>query len=393
LIIVTPGEAKSSYSFVDNIILKLDDINRDELNIFLYNFYNSNRKMVNYDNLLFLIGKSDKFKYLSNDCDTVMKSFIDYSIKNDTNKDIYIKHLRNILCYICDDENLINKIIDVYINYGDELKRIEKSKNEEYISSKLDNLIGLENVKNQIKQLSDWAYIMKLRKDSGLKVNDITMHMVFTGSPGTGKTTIARIIADLYYKLGIIEENKLIEVAREDLVAEYLGQSEIKTKEVLEKSKGGVLFIDEAYSLTKNNDEYGVSVVNTILKFMEDNRDNTVIIVAGYQKEIEQFINSNPGLKSRFNTYLKFDNYNSKELLEILKMMIKNNDYTIDDNELDKIFLELEKIDTSDISFSNARYIRNLFEKAIKNQASRLVRDCVYDKCELQRLIYLDFFK
>ena len=237
------------------------------------------------------------------------------------------------------------------------------------------------------------AYVNKLRKDKGLKTNGVTMHMVFTGSPGTGKTTVARIIAELYYNLGVIKENKMIEVSREDLVAEYLGQSEIKTKKVLENALGGVLFIDEAYSLTKNKDDYGSAVVDTILKFMEDNRDNTVIIVAGYPKEIEQFIQSNPGLKSRFNTYINFENYNSEELLKILQALINSNDYKISDKDLKKILKHFDKIDTKNISFANGRYVRNLFEDAIKNQASRISMDSGLDVEKLQTLIYEDFFK
>lgn len=288
---------------------------------------------------------------------------------------------------------MVDSILKPYLEYDEKLKKIDKSNKDNFIDQKLDNLIGLDNVKSKIKELSNLAYVNKLRKDKGLKTSGVTMHMVFTGSPGTGKTTVARIIAELYYNLGVIKENKMIEVSREDLVAEYLGQSEIKTKKVLESALGGVLFIDEAYSLTKNKDDYGSAVIDTILKFMEDNRDNTVIIVAGYPKEIEQFIQSNPGLKSRFNTYINFDNYNSEELLKILQALINSNDYKISDKDLKKILKQFNKIDTKDVSFANGRYVRNLFEDAIKNQASRISMDSGLDEEKLQTLIYEDFFK
>lgn len=391
---MTPGEAKRGYAFITDIIIDTPNIPYDELKVFLYDFYKENEKSVDYNKLIYILGNdfdADSL-FAPHKDNNVMDSFIEFSIQEDENKELYIKHLKNILTYICNNNKIIDEVIKLYAEYND-LSRIEKSRKEDYLTEKLNDLVGLDNIKEQIKQLADWAYITKLRKEQGLKTNSITMHMVFTGSPGTGKTTIARIIADLYYNLDIINENKLIEVSREDLVAEYLGQSEIKTKKVLESSKGGVLFIDEAYSLTKNNDEYGSDVVNTILKFMEDNRDNTVIIIAGYQKEIDQFIKSNPGLKSRFNTYLNFNNYNSKELLEILKKLIDKNDYTISKKDLDKILVDLNAIDTSDISFANARYVRNIFEDAIKNQSTRLAKKEKINKEDLQELIYEDFKK
>lgn len=390
---MTPGEAKKGYSFIS----KISDSNastKNEFNRFLNSFSNENKDKVDSDRLSFLVDEEDirKLSPFEQIFDNVMESYVNYSLQEDAPKYKYIQSLSDTLTYICTDEDLVKKVVDLYKNYDDKLKIIEKNKKEDYIDEKLNNLIGLDNVKKQIKELANWAYITKLRKEKGLKANSITMHMVFTGSPGTGKTTVARIIADIYYNLGIIEENKLIETSREDLVAEYLGQSEIKTKKVLEESKGGVLFIDEAYSLTKNNDAYGSDVVNTILKFMEDNRDNTVIIIAGYQNEIEQFIKSNPGLKSRFNTYLTFNNYNSKELLEILKITAQINDYDIEDKVLSRILEKLNSVDTTDISFANARFVRNLFENATKNQATRLSSIGDITEKDLKTLTYEDFY-
>lgn len=390
---MTPGEAKRGYSFINKIILELPATYVDELNNLIYGLYKKHSDEVDYKRVLYLISDSFADGDYEDSKEEVLKSFIEFAVKDDESKNLYIKHLKNILMYICSNKKLVDSILKPYLEYDEKLKKIDKSNKDNFIDQKLDNLIGLDNVKSKIKELSNLAYVNKLRKDKGLKTNGVTMHMVFTGSPGTGKTTVARIIAELYYNLGVIKENKMIEVSREDLVAEYLGQSEIKTKKVLENALGGVLFIDEAYSLNKNKDDYGSAVVDTILKFMEDNRDNTVIIVAGYPKEIEQFIQSNPGLKSRFNTYINFENYNSEELLKILQALINSNDYKISDKDLKKILKHFDKIDTKNISFANGRYVRNLFEDAIKNQASRISMDSGLDEEKLQTLIYEDFFK
>jgi len=207
----------------------------------------------------------------------------------------------------------------------------------------------------EIENLQNLALINIKRTEMGLKAKKVAMHMVFSGAPGTGKTTVARIIGEIYYELGIIKSKNVIEVSREDLVAEYLGQSEIKTKKVLESAKDGVLFIDEAYTLSNGKDEYGTAVINTILKFMEDNRDNTLIIVAGYTK------------------YLNFPNYSAKECVEILKKFAEVHDYEIEKKSLKKLEKYFDEIPKDDESFSNARFVRNLFEKAIKKQSSRVI--------------------
>lgn len=390
---MTPGEAKRGYSFINDIILELPATYVDELNNLIYGLYMKYSDEVDYKRVLYLLRDSFSDSDYEDSKEEVLQSFIKFGVKDDESKNLYIKHLRNILMYVCSNKKVVDSILKPYLEYDEKLKKIDNNNKDNFIDEKLDGLIGLDNVKSKIRELSNLAYVNKLRKDKGLKTSGVTMHMVFTGSPGTGKTTVARIIAELYYNLGIIKENKMIEVSREDLVAEYLGQSEIKTKKVLESAMGGVLFIDEAYSLTKNKDEYGSAVIDTILKFMEDNRDNTVIIVAGYPKEIEQFIQSNPGLKSRFNTYINFENYNSEELLKILQMLINSNDYKISDKDLKKILKQFDKIDTKDVSFANGRYVRNLFENAIKNQASRISMDSGLDEEKLQTLIYEDFFK
>lgn len=196
------------------------------------------------------------------------------------------------------------------------------------------------------------------------------------------------MIGTLYKNLGLIESDEVLEVSRPELVAEYVGQTAIKTQEVLERAKGKVLFIDEAYTLSEGNDTFGQEAIDTILKFMEDNRDNTMIIVAGYQEPMEKFLKSNIGLASRFNKKFIFDNYTTEELMEILKRICEKNNYKIDETNLQKLKKDIDKIDKNQSDFSNARYIRNLYENAIVNQATRIMNDT---NANLEELIYDDF--
>ena len=237
----------------------------------------------------------------------------------------------------------------------------------------LDKLIGLETIKKDVKELTDFVRIQKLRKDEGLKSVPVSLQLVFTGNPGTGKTTVARILAKLYQKIGVLSKGQLVEVDRSGLVAGYVGQTALKTQEQIEKALGGVLFIDEAYALAQKDDAFGQEAIDTILKAMEDHRDDLVVIVAGYTKPMEKFINSNPGLKSRFNKYIEFPDYSVDELMDIFKMNCKKYDYIMG-QDVEKHIREIivaRKLSKTE-NFANAREVRNLFEEVITNQARRI---------------------
>lgn len=239
----------------------------------------------------------------------------------------------------------------------------------------LDQLIGLGKVKAKVNDLIAFHKVQILRNEKGLRCPQNTLHLAFTGNPGTGKTTVARIVGRLYQKLGLLSKGHFIEVSRTDLIAGYQGQTAHKVKEVIERAKGGVLFIDEAYSITENDnsDSYGRECLTELTKALEDYRKDLVVIVAGYTEPMKKFFESNPGLKSRFNTFIEFDDYDATELLEILKTIIHTEDYIISHraiNVLSKLFAHI--IAAYDHDFANGRFVRNLFESMVMNHARRV---------------------
>ena len=246
---------------------------------------------------------------------------------------------------------------------------------EEDPMDQLNSLIGLTTIKRDVAELIDFVKIQKMRQDQGLKSVPVSLHLVFTGNPGTGKTTVARIIGKLYKKIGVLSKGQLVEVDRSGLVAGYVGQTAIKTQEQIKKAMGGVLFIDEAYALAQKDDAFGQEAIDTILKAMEDNRKDLVVIVAGYTKPMEKFINSNPGLKSRFNKYIEFPDYTIDELMGIFHMNCKKYDYVLDE-DVEKHIREMlvAKKLSSQENFANAREVRNMFEDIVTNQARRVAR-------------------
>ena len=246
----------------------------------------------------------------------------------------------------------------------------------------LNELIGLRQVKSELQSLTRFIEVNQKRKKAGLRVAAISYHCVFAGNPGTGKTTVARILAGIYRQLGILKKGQLIETDRSGLVAEYVGQTAVKTNKMIDRAIGGVLFIDEAYTLAQGGEnDYGREAIATLLKRMEDERDRLVVILAGYTNEIEQFINSNPGLRSRFNRYVHFDDYTEEELFQIFILQAQKYDYHLDDEAKGALrSLLRDKVENRQKDFGNARYVRNLFESVIENQAVRLSANKETDK-------------
>ena len=249
----------------------------------------------------------------------------------------------------------------------------EPPENIEDLKKELHGYIGLDLIKEEVDSLINWIEICKARKEHGLPTPDLSLHMVFSGNPGTGKTMVARLMSRIYKSLGVLSKGHLIEVDRSGLVAGYVGQTAIKTSEVIEKAMGGVLFIDEAYALSnRGSTDYGMEAIDTLLKAMEDHRDDLVVIVAGYTELMKEFVQSNPGLESRFNRFMHFPDYTVEEMTGIFKMRCEKSGYTLEDAAWDTLKEILERESQDVEGFGNARGVRNLFEKAIAAQADRL---------------------
>ena len=265
----------------------------------------------------------------------------------------------------------------------------EPVKDVDTLLEELDSMTGLESVKKDITNLVNLLKIKKLREENGMKQPSVSLHLVFSGNPGTGKTTVARLLANIYKGLGVLSRGQLVEVDRGGLVVGYIGQTAIKTSEVIESALGGILFIDEAYTLTagKGENDFGQEAVDTLLKAMEDHRDDFIVIVAGYPDLMEQFLSSNPGLRSRFNKFITFEDYTGDELMSIFESMCSKQEYKLDDAARDYAQnYWTDKAANHDETFANAREVRNFMESAISRQATRIVS---MDKIDVDTLATL----
>jgi len=376
----------------DKLSMSVEGYRKFSNNVSIENFYSTSRDVIN---------KIDDVPYC-----------ISIALKRDNDKhdeftSVIFKEYMTILdCYVClekdsfpEKEKEIKKIHDSLDDYirtrnshfkGIDNKSIietnhyikeEKASDEktektlDVLIRELNEMIGLDGVKNNVQEMLELLKVRKERERRGMENSDMSLHMVFTGNPGTGKTTVARLLAQIYKKMGILAKGQLIEADRSRLVGAYIGQSERNTKEIIDQAMGGILFIDEAYSLSDagSSNDYGHEVISVLLKAMEDNRDKLIVIVAGYTDKMDSFLASNPGLKSRFNTFIHFEDYTPSEMLNIFnytcrkagfkptpscKLAVKEmiNNYCANKSE----------------RFANGRDIRNLYEKTIRNQHKRI---------------------
>ena len=242
----------------------------------------------------------------------------------------------------------------------------------EEILTELDVLIGLDHVKTEVRRLTSLLRVQQMRADQGLPVIETSRHLVFVGNPGTGKTTVARLLSELYRSLDVVSKGHLVETDRSDLVAGYVGQTATKTRAVLESALGGTVLIDEAYSLARGGEnDFGREAIDTLVKFMEDHRDDLAVVVAGYPNEMQQLIDTNPGLESRFARTLDFPDYTSEELVRIFELIAGRKEYHLSDEARDRL-TEVIDAEPRGRGFGNARFVRNVFEQAVSMHAVRL---------------------
>ncbi len=322
--------------------------------------------------------------------------FVISLLLGETDKNMQHKYLMALHLFATSIANIDNKIsdeeqkgldfvssklndADISDNEGNvesekESKKFKKKIDIDKACEELQKLIGLQSVKSEIETLANFIKIQQTRAEKGIKTPSVSYHCVFTGNPGTGKTTVARIVAGIYKELGILKKGHLVETDRSGLVAEYVGQTAPKTNKVIDSALDGILFIDEAYSLVSGGqNDFGIEAIATLLKRMEDDRDRLVVILAGYSNEMQTFINANPGLQSRFNRYIDFPDYSASELMQIFEFNLKKNEYCISDEARTALAEYLQKcVNEKDERFGNGRFVRNLFEKTIERQANRL---------------------
>lgn len=311
--------------------------------------------------------------YLINHTSKLIKSF-------DSSKDL--KRLANVL------KDSIMKFYGYHyiLESQDKAFEDEDTRSLDELLNDLNRLIGLENVKTKVNDLIAFQTVQMLREKQGFHSHKGTMHLAFTGNPGTGKTTVARIVGRIYKQIGLLSRGHFVEVSRTDLIAGYQGQTALKVKKVIDEAKGGVLFIDEAYSITENDhsDSYGRECLTELTKALEDYRDDLVVIVAGYTDPMTHFFASNPGLKSRFNTFIEFLDYSADELHDILINLCTKNDYTLSADVSQLILDSLkEQVNVKCDDFANGRLVRNIYDDLIMNHARRVV---AYENPNLEEL-------
>ncbi|AGN36413.1 Stage V sporulation protein K [Bacillus paralicheniformis] len=254
------------------------------------------------------------------------------------------------------------------------------------IEREMNTLVGMEEMKRNIKEIYAWIFVNKKREEQGLKAGKQALHMMFKGNPGTGKTTVARLIGRLFYEMNVLSKGHLIEAERADLVGEYIGHTAQKTRDLIKKAMGGILFIDEAYSLARGGEkDFGKEAIDTLVKHMEDKRNEFILILAGYSREMDHFLSLNPGLQSRFPISIDFPDYSVSQLMDIAKRMMAEREYQFSPEAEWKLkdHLMAVKSTVSPAKFSNGRFVRNLIEKSIRSQAMRLLMGDCYLKNDL----------
>lgn len=303
--------------------------------------------------------------------------------------EISISRAFSLLMGSSEELNNKNKI-ETHISYQKIDRQITEVKENklEQVLDEMDALIGLNEVKKLVREYLAFLQVQKLRESYQLNSHAIVMHMIFKGNPGTGKTTMARLIGRIFKEVGFLKNGDLLEVERSDLVGEYIGHTAQKTKKLIQKALGGVLFIDEAYSLARGGEkDFGKEAIDTMVKMMEDHKDELIIILAGYCHEMDFFLDTNPGLKSRFALQLDFPDYSVDELVKIAEIMYKQREYILDKESKHFVYRVLTEILNNEGEISgNARTVRNLVEKSIRQQALRIIKA---NKINRRELIYI----